>query len=64
MLQMNRSIMTHRRLLWFKWLMIFTPPLVALVGHSLLGHSVTGVILAENLFVAFVLLVIDRKSVV
>ena len=59
MLQMNRSIMTHRRLLWFKWLMIFTPPLVALVGHSLLGHSVTGVILAENLFVALVLLVIS-----
>jgi two-component system sensor histidine kinase DegS len=59
MLQMNRSIMSHRRLLWFKWLMIFTPPLVALVGHSLLGHSVTGVILAENLFVALVLLVIS-----
>jgi two-component system, NarL family, sensor histidine kinase DegS len=59
MLQMNRSIMSHRRLLWFKWLMILTPPLVALVGHSLLGHSVTGVILAENLFVAFVLLVIS-----
>jgi two-component system sensor histidine kinase DegS len=59
MLQMNRSIMAHRRLLWFKWLMIFTPPLVALVGHSLLGHSVTGVILAENLFVALVLLVIS-----
>jgi signal transduction histidine kinase len=59
MLQMNRSIMAHRRLLWFKWLMIFTPPLVALVGHSLLGHSVTGVILAENLFVALMLLVIS-----
>jgi signal transduction histidine kinase len=59
MLQMNRSIITHRRLLWFKWLMIFTPPLVALVGHSLLGHSVTGVILAENLFVALMLLVIS-----
>jgi signal transduction histidine kinase len=59
MLQMNRSIMTHRRLLWFKWLMIFTPPLVALVGHILLGHSVTGVILAENLFVALVLLMIS-----
>src|SRR5688572_659486 len=59
MLQINRSIMAHRRLLWFKWLMIFTPPLVALVGHSLLGHSVTGVILAENLFVALMLLVIS-----
>jgi two-component system, NarL family, sensor histidine kinase DegS len=59
MLQMNRSIITHRRLLWFKWLMIITPPLAALVGHSLLGHSVTGAILAENLFVAFLLLVIS-----
>jgi two-component system sensor histidine kinase DegS len=59
MLQMNRSIMSHRRLLWFKWLMIFTPPLVALIGHSLLGHSVTGIILAENLFVALILLVIS-----
>ena len=60
MMQMNRSIMTHRRLLWFKWLMIFTPPLVALVGHSLLGHSVTGVYpRVENLFVALVLLVIS-----
>jgi signal transduction histidine kinase len=59
MLQMNRSIMTHRRLRWFKWLMIFTPPLAALVGHSLLGHSVTDVILGENLFVAFLLLVVS-----
>jgi signal transduction histidine kinase len=58
MLQMNRSIMTHRRLLWFKWLMIFTPPLVALVGHGLLGHPVTVRSLAENLFVTFLLLVL------
>ena len=58
MLQMNRSIMTHRRLLWFKWLVIFTPPLVALVGHGLLGHAVTGSRLAENLFVALLLLVL------
>jgi two-component system, NarL family, sensor histidine kinase DegS len=57
--QINRSIMSHRRLLWFKWLMIFTPPFVALVGHSLLGHSITGVILLENLFVALVLLMIS-----
>jgi len=59
MLQMNRSIMTHRKLLWFKRLMVFTPPLVALVGHGLLGHSITAVILAENLLVALLLLVIS-----
>lgn len=59
MLQMNRSIMTHRRLLWFKWLMILTPPLAAMVGHSLLGHSITSPILAENLLVAFLLLVVS-----
>src|SRR5919198_4263687 len=58
MLQMNRSIMTHRRLQWFKWLMIITPPLVAFVGHVLLGHSVTGGRLPENLFVALLLLVV------
>ena len=36
MLQMNRSVMTHRRLLLFKWLMVFIPPLTVAVGHSLL----------------------------
>jgi signal transduction histidine kinase len=55
---MNRSIITHRRLLWFKWLMVFTPPVAALVGHSLLGHPVIVSRLAENLFVAFLLLVV------
>ena len=59
MLQMNRSIMTHRRLLWFKWLMILTPPLAALVGHSLLGHPFATGRFAENLFVAFLLLLIS-----
>ena len=59
MLQMNHSIMTHRRLLWFKWLMIFTPPVAAMAGHSLLGHPVTVSRLTENLFVALVLLVIS-----
>lgn len=58
MLQMNRSIMTHRRLLLFKWLMVFTPPLAALVGHSLLGHPVTVRGLSENLLVALLLLII------
>ena len=69
MLQINHSIMTRRRLLLFKWLIIFTPPVVALVGHSLMGyllgysagHSLLEVAasrLAENLLVAFLLLVL------
>ena len=40
MLQMNRSVMTHRRLLLFKWLMVFIPPVTVAVGHSLLTHAV------------------------
>ncbi len=48
--------MTHRRLLLLKWLMIFTPPVAAMVGHGLLGHPVTVGRLAENLLVAFLLL--------
>jgi signal transduction histidine kinase len=49
MLQVNRSIMTHRRLLLFKWLMVFIPPVTVAVGHSPLGHTVGG--LAETLLV-------------
>src|SRR5919199_575877 len=40
MLQMNRSVMTHRRLLLFKWLMVFIPPVTVAVGHSMLTHAV------------------------
>lgn len=69
MLQMNHSIMTHRRLLLFKWLIVFTPPVTVMVGHSLLGyllgyptgHSLLEVTvgrLTENLLVAFLLLVL------
>jgi len=69
MLQINRSIITQRRLLLFKWLMIFLPSVTVLVGHSLLGyllgypagHSLREVTvgrLAENLLVAFLLLVL------
>jgi len=39
MLQMNRSIMTHRRLLLFKWLMIFLPSVTVAVGHVLVAHT-------------------------
>ena len=65
MLQMNRSITMQRRLLLFKWLMIFTPPVTVMVGYNLLGHAVghslLGVTvdrLAVNLLVAFLLLVL------
>lgn len=36
MVQMSRPIMTHRKLLLFKWLMVFIPPGTVAVGHSLL----------------------------
>ena len=66
MIQMNRPIMTHRRLLLFKWLMVFIPPVTVAVGHSLwlmvfipphtvaVGHSLLGFSvggLAETLLV-------------
>jgi signal transduction histidine kinase len=39
-IDMNRPAMTHRRLLLFKWLMVFIPPVTVAVGHSrLLGHT-------------------------
>src|ERR687887_156535 len=63
--RLNRSIMTQRRLLLFKWLMVFMPPVTVMVGYSLLGHlvghSLLGVTvgrLAVNLLVAFLLLVL------
>ena len=42
MLQINRSIMTHRRLLLFKWLMIFLPSVTVTLGHSLMQHTGDG----------------------
>jgi signal transduction histidine kinase len=33
--QTHRPVMTHRRLLLFKWLMVLIPPLTVAVGHSL-----------------------------
>lgn len=41
MLQMSRPIMTHRRLLLFKWLMVFLPSAIVAVGHSLIAHTGT-----------------------
>ena len=65
MLQLNRSIMTHRRLLLFKWLMVLIPPITVMVGYSILGHlvghSLLGVTvgrLTVNLIVAFMSLVL------
>src|ERR671937_2488984 len=46
MVQTHRPVMTHRRLLLFKWLMVLIPPVTVAVGHSLLaltvGHSLPG----------------------
>ena len=48
MVQTRRPVMTHRRLLLFKWLMVFIPPVTVAAGHSLLavtvavGHSPLG----------------------
>jgi signal transduction histidine kinase len=41
MVQTHRPVMTHRKLLLFKWLMVLIPPVTVTVGHSLLtvGHS-------------------------
>jgi two-component system, NarL family, sensor histidine kinase DegS len=36
MAEICRPVMTHRRLLLFKWLMILIPPVTVTVGHSLL----------------------------
>jgi two-component system, NarL family, sensor histidine kinase DegS len=36
MAQLHRPVVTHRRLLLFKWLMILIPPVTVTVGHTLL----------------------------
>lgn len=69
MAQTHLPVMTNRRLLLIKWLLIFTPSVTVLLGHSLLGYAlgypaghslqeVTADRLAENLLVAFLLLVL------
>ncbi len=40
MVQTDRPVMTHRRLLLFKWLMVLIPPVTVTVGHILVGHTV------------------------
>ncbi|MBA2784141.1 MAG: sensor histidine kinase [Rubrobacteraceae bacterium] len=39
MVQTHRPVMTQRRLLLFKWLMVFLPSTTVAVGHSLLEHT-------------------------
>src|SRR5262249_29430603 len=39
MVQMHRPVMTRRRLLLLKWLMIFLPSGTVAVGHSLMGGT-------------------------
>ncbi|MCZ7567632.1 MAG: sensor histidine kinase [Ardenticatenaceae bacterium] len=66
MVQTHRPVMTHRRLLLFKWLMVLVPPVTVAVGHSLwlmvfmpahtvaVGHNLLGYSvggLAETLLV-------------
>jgi two-component system, NarL family, sensor histidine kinase DegS len=64
---LNHPIITRRRLLLFKWLMVFMPSVLVLGGHTLLGylqgyragHSLQEVTmgrLTENLLVALLLL--------
>lgn len=40
MVQTHRPVMTHHRLLLFKWLMILVPPVTIAVGHILLRETV------------------------
>src|SRR5262245_13861340 len=39
MVQTHRPVMTNRRLLLFKWLMILVPATTVAVGHTLLEHT-------------------------
>jgi len=54
MRQVNRSIVTHRRLLLFKWLMVLIPPVTIVAGHIVVGHAVGR--LAEILLMATLVL--------
>jgi len=42
--QTHRPVMTHRRLLLFKWLMVIIPPVTVAIGHILVtvGHGLPG----------------------
>ncbi len=51
MVQPHRAVMTHRRLLLFKWLMVLIPPVTVAVGHVAVtvghrpaGHAVGGLL--------------------
>lgn len=49
MVQTHRAVMTHRRLLLFKWLMVFIPPITVAVGHALLAHRMGHRLLGHTL---------------
>src|SRR5215831_548176 len=42
MVQIRNPVLTQRRMLLFKWLMVFLPSITVSVGHSLLDHAVGG----------------------
>lgn len=55
MLERDRSITTHRRLLVFKWLMVSIPPATVTVAHSLPRHAVgrlTGTLIVATVALA------------
>jgi signal transduction histidine kinase len=60
MVQTYRPVMTHRRLLLFKWLMVVIPPVTVVVSQillgSLMGHPMDGH--AVSLLLAFPILVL------
>lgn len=60
MVQTHRPVMTHRRLLLFKWLMVVIPPVTVVVSHTLLGslrgHPID--MHAESLLLALPILVL------
>jgi signal transduction histidine kinase len=61
MVRTHRPVMTHRRLLLFKWLMVFIPPVTVVVSHTLLG-SLMGHPMdrhAVSLLLAFPILVLS-----
>jgi len=58
MVQPHRPVMTHRRLLLFKWLMVLIPPVTVTVGHILLRwHTEGGLVEARSRTAAEILLV-------
>ncbi len=68
MVQTHRPVMTYRRLLLFKWLMILIPPVTVAVGHTLLGlavgHSLLGHTVGRRTETLLVLLLVTCLALV